>query len=342
MPDAGIAGIGIGHGVDHGQHLVPCGQVGQDDPTPQAVPVLRLGRGDEDRAVQSEVLLQVVADRPYAVCGKTGVIGIGVLGRGISFQVDGLYRKAVVSQQPCSQAVDTRQLAAIVGEPAQQHRTALRKVYDSRELFAVSFGFVCGNEERQPRLYGRGDLGGDQRRKGRPVSGTSLQVAVKDDSSACHPRLVGNIAFEKNRICRRIFPAAADDRVAENTFANSRYAVKPFPAFVDFLPDASRENDGSQKYLVFAVADDRRDGQLSVGREVDAGGDQAEQHAGGNQCIERRLLENGHHVRILKEVGRCDRQYNTKDNQCAKRTGIVHQIAGFLLSHLIYLPKLPS
>lgn len=42
---------------------------------------------------------------------------------------------------------------------------------------------------------------------------------------------------------------------------------------VDFLPDASRENDGSQKYLVFAVADDRRDGQLSVGREVDAGGD---------------------------------------------------------------------
>ena len=23
LPDAGIAGIGIGHGVDHGQHLVP-------------------------------------------------------------------------------------------------------------------------------------------------------------------------------------------------------------------------------------------------------------------------------------------------------------------------------
>ena len=273
MPDAGIAGIGIGHGVDHGQHLVPCGQVGQDDPTPQAVPVLRLGRGDEDRAVQSEVLLQVVADRPYAVCGKTGVIGIGVLGRGISFQVDVLYRKAVVSQQPCSQAVDARQLAAIVGESAQQYRTALREVYDSRDLFAAAFGFVCGNEERQPRLYGRGDLGGDQRWKGRPVLGTSLQVAVKDDPCARHPRLVRNITFEKNRICRRIFPAAADNRVAENTFANSRYAVKPFPAFIDSLADASRENDGSQKYLVFAVADDRRDGQLSVGREVDAGGD---------------------------------------------------------------------
>jgi len=65
------------------------------------------------------------------------------------------------------------------------------------DLFAAAFGFVCGNEERQPRLYGRGDLGGDQRWKGRPVLGTSLQVAVKDDPCARHPRLVRNITFEK-------------------------------------------------------------------------------------------------------------------------------------------------
>ena len=82
---------------------------------------------------------------------------------------------------------------------------------------------------------------------------------------------------------------------------------------------------------------------VSAYGKVDAGGDQAEQHAGGNQCIERRLLENGHHVRILKEVRRCDCQNYTKDYQCAKRTSISHQIAGFLrFSHLIYLPKLPS
>ena len=77
--------------------------------------------------------------------------------------------------------------------------------------------------------------------------------------------------------------------------------------------------------------------------QVDAGGDQAEQHTGGYQCIERGLLENAHHVRILKEVRRSDRQNYTKDYQCAKSTSISHQIAGFLrFSHLIYLPKLPS
>ena len=76
---------------------------------------------------------------------------------------------------------------------------------------------------------------------------------------------------------------------------------------------------------------------------VDAGGDQAEQHTGGYQCIERGLLENRHHVGILKEVRRSDRQNYTKDYQCAKSTSIRHQTAGFLrFSHLIYLPKLPS
>ena len=287
--------------------------------------------------------MQVVADRPYAVCGKTGVIGIGVLGRGISFQVDVLYRKAVVSQQPCSQAVDARQLAAIVGESAQQYRTALREVYDSRDLFAAAFGFVGGSEERQPRLYGRGDLGGDQRWKGRPVLGTSLQVAVKDDPCARHPRLVRNITFEKNRICRRIFPAAADNRVAENTFANSRYAVKPFPAFIDSLADASRENDGSQKYLVFAVADDRRDGQLSVGREVDAGGDQGAQHAGGDQAVDGSLLEDVHDIADPREfIGHHHAENENQQRQRHQGAELLQKLfSGILLFHisLILLPR---
>ena len=77
--------------------------------------------------------------------------------------------------------------------------------------------------------------------------------------------------------------------------------------------------------------------------QVDAGSDQAEQHTGGYQCIKRGLLENRHHVGILKEVRRSDRQNYTKDYQCAKSTSIRHQTAGFLrFSHLIYLPKLPS
>ena len=39
FPDAGVAGVGIRDRVDYGQNLVSCGQVGEDDPAPQAVPV---------------------------------------------------------------------------------------------------------------------------------------------------------------------------------------------------------------------------------------------------------------------------------------------------------------
>ena len=175
---------------------------------------------------------------------------------------------------PVRQAVRlSRQLAAVVGESAQQYRTALREMHDGGDPFAAPFGGVRGDEERQPRLYGSRDFCGDQRRQGGPVPGAPLQIAVKDDAPARHPRLVGYLAFEENRIPRRVFPAVPDDRVAENILGGGRRAVKPLPAFVDFLPDASRENDGSQLHAVFAVGDDRRDGQLSVGREVHAGGD---------------------------------------------------------------------
>ena len=122
----------------------------------------------------------------------------------------------IVPSEAGGKAVDARQLTAVVGEAAQQHRTALRKVYDGGDLFAAPLGFVRGNEERQPRLYRNGNFGGDQRRKSRPESGTSLQIAVKDDPSARHPRLVRDLAFEENRISRRIFPSPADDRIAVN------------------------------------------------------------------------------------------------------------------------------
>ena len=173
FPDADVAGVGIRDRVDYGQHLVSCGQVGEDDPAPQAVPVLRFGRGGELGLLQSEVLLQVIADRPHPVCGKTGVECVCILRGGISFQVDVLDPERVVSRQAGRKAVDARQLAAVVGESAQQYRTALREMHDGGDPFAAPFGGVRGDEERQPRLYGSRDFSGDQRRQGGPAPGAT-------------------------------------------------------------------------------------------------------------------------------------------------------------------------
>ena len=114
----------------------------------------------------------------HLIRGQPRVERIGILGRGVAFQKNGFDPDRIVPSEAGGKAVDARQLTAVVGEAAQQHRTALRKVYDGGDLFAAPLGFVRGNEERQPRLYRNGNFGGDQRRKSRPESGTPLQIAV--------------------------------------------------------------------------------------------------------------------------------------------------------------------
>ena len=72
--------------------------------------------------------------------------------------------------------------------------------------------------------------------------------------------------------------------------------------------------------------------------QVDARGDQAEQHAHGQEGVEGRLLENAHDVAVAVEVLIRDGKERAHYHQRQDRTELYAR-AAFFLSHLNYLPK---
>ena len=72
--------------------------------------------------------------------------------------------------------------------------------------------------------------------------------------------------------------------------------------------------------------------------EVNARGDEAEQHARRQEGVEGRLLQDAHEVAVAVEIGVCDGQDHAHDYQGQQGSHLEPGPALFL-SHLNYLPK---